>query len=80
MNTKNFTGGLLLGAAVGLMAGILLAPEKGSDIVKKLSDGVKDKLNRLKGDTQDWAEDVKSDAKYLADNGGKKVEELSKGM
>ena len=49
-----------MGAAIGIIAGILLAPEKGSDVIKKLSDAAKDKFNQLKGDGEDLASEIKS--------------------
>lgn len=58
MNSKDFIGGLFIGAAVGIAAGILLAPEKGSDTMKKLSGAIKDRLNQWKGNAEEWSEEV----------------------
>lgn len=76
MNPKDFTGGLLLGASIGLVAGILLAPAKGSETVKKLSDAVKDNFNQLKDGAQDLVDDAKSKARDLADIGGNRAKEM----
>jgi gas vesicle protein len=76
MNSKDFIGGILLGAAIGVTAGILLAPEKGSDTIKKLSDAVKDKLKQLQGDAEDLADDVKNKGKDLVDKGTDKANQF----
>lgn len=47
-NTGKVLGALLLGAAVGVGIGILLAPEKGSETRKKILDGSKDLTDQLK--------------------------------
>ena len=69
-NSGNIIGALLLGAAVGAVIGILVAPDKGSETRKKLLNGAGDladnlkskftdelgKLNRLTGMDDDQAE------------------------
>lgn len=62
MNAKDFTGGLLIGAVAGMVAGILLAPDKGSETIKKISNAAKDKFNQLKGDAEALADDAKNKA------------------
>ena len=55
MNTKKLIlGGLVAGIAVGAIIGILFAPEKGMETVKKiakagedLADGIKDKFGQV---------------------------------
>ncbi len=41
-DTKKVIQGLLIGAAAGVVAGILLAPSSGKDTRKKLADSAKD--------------------------------------
>lgn len=60
--------GLLAGVAAGALAGILLAPEKGSDTRSKImkkgenyADTLKDKLNDLLDKTTQKFEKVKSE-------------------
>ena len=65
MNSKDFFGALFLGASIGVVAGILLAPAKGSDTLKKLSGSLKDKFNQFKTDTEDLADNVESASKKL---------------
>lgn len=55
--------GLLAGAAIGAVAGILLAPEKGADTRKKIADGVGEAGDNLKDRFNDFVDGVKD--KYL---------------
>lgn len=52
-NTKNVLQGLLIGAALGVLAGILLAPSSGKDTRKKLSDSTKDLKNKAGSQLED---------------------------
>ena len=59
--------GLLAGVAVGAAVGVLFAPEKGSDIRKKIStkgndykSGLKDKFGNLVDSASETVENVKS--------------------
>ena len=65
MNSKDFFGALFLGASIGVVAGILLAPAKGSDTLKKLTGSLKDKFNQFKADAEDLADNVESASKKL---------------
>ena len=58
---------LLVGAALGAVAGILLAPDKGSNTRKKIIDGLDHDKNNLKnkvGDLSDTVREKLSDAKF----------------
>jgi gas vesicle protein len=69
MNSKDFFSALFIGAGLGLVAGILLAPASGSETIKKLSNGAKDRYNRLKGSAEDLADNLESEGKNLLDKG-----------
>ena len=69
MNSKDFFSALFIGAGLGLVAGILLAPASGSETIKKLSNGAKDKYNRLKSGAEDLVDDLENDGKNLLDKG-----------
>ncbi len=57
-NTKTLLG-FLAGAAVGALAGILLAPEKGSETRKKISQKTNDLGDSLKGSFSDFVDGIK---------------------
>ena len=85
-NTGKLIGAILLGAAVGGVLGILFAPEKGSEIRKKLSekgvdltDGLKEKFNILLEDLKMEAEAVKEKAIEFIECGKAKIGEKYKG-
>lgn len=61
MSTGKFLNGLLMGIAVGALAGVLLAPDKGLNTRKKLrrqSDDLKEKLNNMVDDMTERYEEV----------------------
>ncbi|MDF3027276.1 MAG: hypothetical protein K0S23_1583 [Fluviicola sp.] len=70
-NTSRIVGSLVAGAAVGLAAGILLAPEKGKKTRAKLMDDAKDLTNKLK----DKANDFKDKASNFKDQASDHIEE-----
>ncbi|MEO6314998.1 MAG: YtxH domain-containing protein [Chitinophagaceae bacterium] len=81
-NTKTLLG-FLAGAAVGALAGILLAPEKGSDTRKKISKKTGDLGDSLKGSFSDFIDgvkesyaNVKSDAEDVEEKGRMKINSL----
>lgn len=45
---KNYVIGLLAAAAVGVIAGILLAPAKGKDLRNQIKDKSRDLANKMK--------------------------------
>ncbi len=57
-NTKTLLG-FLAGAAVGALAGILLAPDKGSETRKKISKKTGDLGDSLKDSFSDFVEGIK---------------------
>ena len=69
MNSKDFFSALFIGAGLGVVAGLLLAPASGSETIKKLSKGAKDRYNRLKGSVEDLADDLENEGQNLLDKG-----------
>jgi gas vesicle protein len=55
-STSNFLIGMLIGGAAGAIAGILYAPDKGSETRKK----IKEKSGELKEDIEKTFEEIKS--------------------
>lgn len=47
-NSKNFFGTVILGLAVGVAIGILIAPDKGTETRKRLFNGAQDLADDLK--------------------------------
>lgn len=86
MNTGNFLLGVLAGAAVGAIIGVLMAPDKGTETRKKVmkkgedyTEALKDKFDDLVSSMTDKFETVKSDTKAMAHNGKARVNEFKKG-
>ena len=52
-NTKNVLQGLLIGASLGVLAGILLAPSSGKDTRRKISDSTKDLKTKVGSQLED---------------------------
>lgn len=49
MSTSKVLLGIVLGAAAGAVAGILMAPDSGANTRKKIADSGRDMTNNLKG-------------------------------
>ncbi len=80
--TKTLVG-FVAGAAVGILAGILLAPEKGSETRKKISRKSGDLSDSLKGTFNDFIDglkdsygNVKSGAQDAAEKGKSKMSDF----
>lgn len=72
--------GLLAGVAVGAAVGVLFAPEKGSDIRKKIStkgndykSGLKDKFGNLVDSASETVENVKSKINEYTNKAGSQI-------
>lgn len=75
MNASKLLLGILGGVAVGAIAGVLMAPDKGSKTRKKimkksrdLADDMKEKFEELYENATDKYEDLLQDAKGLVSN------------
>lgn len=84
-NSGKLVSALLIGAAVGGLIGILIAPDKGSKTRKKITskrDDLKDSVKELFGEFADKfkkdIETVKVGANDIAENGKSVVEKLSR--
>ena len=69
---KKFISGLLLGAAVGAVLGILFAPDKGSETRKKIAkkgEDLKENIKDLKGKLADKYESIRKEAETILHNG-----------
>jgi gas vesicle protein len=53
MDTGKIVGSILAGVAVGFLAGVLLAPEKGEDLRGKIAQKSSDTLNEAKDKLND---------------------------
>ena len=76
MNTGKVALGALAGLAIGAIAGILLAPEKGSTTRKQIRDkgndyvdDLKSKLDEISDLLKDKFKNTKQEAEHLADKG-----------
>ncbi|MBC7866401.1 MAG: YtxH domain-containing protein [Gloeobacteraceae cyanobacterium ES-bin-316] len=72
MSKSKVLAGLLVGAAAGAVLGLLLAPEKGSDMRKKISDkknkfgdDLKNKFGEVKETLKGKYENIRSDASEM---------------
>lgn len=81
-NTKTLLG-FLAGAAVGALAGILLAPDKGSETRKKISKKTGDLGESLKGSFSDFVDGIKdsyanmkSEAEDVEEKGKSRISSL----
>lgn len=60
---KSYLIGLVAAAAAGAIAGVLLAPEKGKDLRKKMLDKGLDLSNKMKETLKTGVEKFRKDAK-----------------
>lgn len=63
-STTNFLIGILIGAAGGAIAGVLYAPDKGSETRKK----IKDNAESLKDDVSEKFEEIKKQVNETVDH------------
>jgi len=77
MNTGKVVSGTLAGLAIGAIAGILLAPEKGSTTRKQIMDKGEDYVDGLKSLTEKF-KSTKKDAEGLVDKGKAKYDDAKK--
>ena len=85
MNTGKVVLGTLAGFAVGALAGILFAPEKGSTTRKQIMDKTDDYVDKLKSKYDEFRDSVaekfestKKDAENLAAKGNTKYDDVKR--
>lgn len=71
-NRSHFLEGILLGAAVGALFGLLFAPQSGAETRKKLKD-LKNKKGPLIAGTKEKTEELISKTMYAIENGFNKI-------
>lgn len=83
MNTGRMILSIAIGVAAGAVIGVLLAPEKGSETRRKISersneyaDGLKTKFNDFIESMMDKFDSVKSEAEHMARKGMNKVDDI----
>lgn len=83
MNTGKVILSIAVGVAAGAVIGVLLAPDKGSETRRKISDKGNEYADELKSKFSDFVESIldkcdtlKSSAEDLAHKGMKKAEEM----
>lgn len=85
MSTGKVVSGTLAGLAIGAIAGILLAPEKGLTTRKQIKDKSGDYVDKLKSKFSEYRDSVadkfertKNDAENLAEKGKEKYDDVKK--
>ncbi len=83
MSSSKVLAGILLGAAVGAVLGILFAPDKGSETRKKISDStgelgenLKTKFAEMTDTIKEKFESIKGDANDLMQKGKAYTEDV----
>lgn len=85
MNTNKVVVGALAGVAIGAIAGILLAPEKGSETRKQIADKSNDYVGEIKSTLDKFLDlltdkfrSTKNDAEELVDKGKEMYQDVKK--
>ena len=73
-NPNKIILGLIGAAALGVVAGILLAPDKGGDVRKKIADSANDIASRIGEWISSGKENIAGAIDAVSDNPGKIVE------
>jgi gas vesicle protein len=73
MKSENFITGVFIGAIAGLAAGILLAPDKGSETRQKIIDKGEDLAGKVKNKVSGYVDD----AEKMLNKAGNKTEDWS---
>lgn len=78
--TENTLAALLIGAAVGAVAGILFAPDKGSKTRAKIKEGLDQAKDKIKDQFDNASADLKEKAADAKDNLEETFENLASNM
>jgi len=74
-NSQKVLTGLLAGAAAGLLTGILLAPDKGSETRRKIADQSRKTLDSVKDfASSSWDTISEMKEKFMAKNDGRNAQ------
>jgi len=81
MEAKNLIGGIIVGAAVGMVAGILVAPRSGEKTKRRLIKGTmrlkRDVVNYVDGSMHDLRNQFNSKIDQLAKQGRETINHVS---
>ena len=81
MEAKNLIGGLMVGAAIGITAGLLLAPRSGEKTKKRLMKGTirlkRDVVNYVDGSMEDLRNQFNGKIDQLAKRGKETINNVS---
>lgn len=79
MSVGRFFAGVLVGSAIGAIAGVLLAPQEGAktrEMLSEMTDEVASKTNETVKEIQSKADDVVSDLQEKSDEIMTKIQDL----
>lgn len=79
-NSAQVVGAMLIGIVVGAVAGILMAPEKGTKTRRKIMQSAQDATDSIKHSIQDQFNALRSEAEELSGTAKAKADEMSQSV